>query len=261
MSSTRTLVYVYGIAEAPVAGRLSGIDGGSVRWIAATNLAAAVSDVPVAEFDEAPLNANVQDMGWLGPRAVAHDAVNGLLWERADAVVPLAFGTVFRDDSGVRTLLEANQTSLCARLERVRGRGEWVVAVYRRAPLDQAQLGVQSDAVQALRAEIAAASAGRAHLLRRRVAELEATERKRLDADAADAFLAEAASLADGLFVEPIPMQAVERPLVRATLLVPHGVGERTLPQLAERWQNQGFEVSVTGPTPPYRFTALDRDD
>src|SRR5215467_9941997 len=204
-----TLVYVYGIAEAPVAGRLSGIDRGSVRWIATTNLAAAVSDVPAAEFDEAPLNANVQDMGWLGPRAVAHDAVNGLLWERADSVVPLAFGTVFRDDSGVRTLLEANHTSFYARLERVRGRGEWVVALYRRAPLDQAQLGVQSDAVQALQAEIAAASAGRAHLLRRRLSELEATERKRLDADAADAFLAEAGSLADGLFVEPIPTQAV----------------------------------------------------
>src|SRR3954465_10686964 len=113
------LVYVYAVTEAPVAGALVGIDEVGVRWLEARGLAAAVSDVPREDFDEEPLNAHVGDMGWLGPRAIAHDRLNGLLWERAEALVPLAFGSVFRDDQRVVEMLEVNADAFKARLERV----------------------------------------------------------------------------------------------------------------------------------------------
>ena len=44
-------------------------------------------------------------MAWLGPRAVAHQDVNDRLHEAAEAMIPLAFGTVFRDDERVRHML------------------------------------------------------------------------------------------------------------------------------------------------------------
>src|SRR5205823_1083639 len=94
-----------------------------------------VSDVPSDEFAEAPLNANVRDLTWLAPRAIAHDAVNGQLWERADSVLPVAFGTVFRDDQRVREMLTQRQPEFRSRLERVRGRGEWVIALYADQPI------------------------------------------------------------------------------------------------------------------------------
>ena len=74
---------------------IAGIDGAHVRWVVTEELAAAVSNVPADDFEEEPLNARVRDMAWLGPRAVAHQAVNAQLFEAADACLPLAFGTVF----------------------------------------------------------------------------------------------------------------------------------------------------------------------
>src|SRR4051794_20457097 len=100
-----SLVYVYAVLEQPVPGELRGIDAQRVRWVDGGGLAAAISDVPPDDFDEEPLNERVRDMGWLGPRAMAHDRVNGLLWERADTLVPLAFGSVFRDDARVSEML------------------------------------------------------------------------------------------------------------------------------------------------------------
>lgn len=240
-----SLVYVYAVLEAPVAVSLRGMDGAPVRWVEA-ELAAAVSDVAEADFAEEPLNERVRDLNWLGPRAIAHDAVNGQLWERAESVLPLAFGIVFRDDARVREVLTQRATEFKARLQRVRGKGEWVIALHADALLT-------SDRIDALKQEIARASAGRAHLLKRRLVEVEREEQQRLQAEAADAFVREAESALDGVYVEPIPAEATERPLVRATVLVRDDNG---LKALVERWRERGYTVTQTGPTPPYRFAA-----
>jgi hypothetical protein len=240
-------VYVYAVLEAPVAVSLEGIDGGPVRWVEA-DLAAAVSDVPPEQFADEPLNANVRDLGWLGPRAIAHDAVNGALWERSDALIPLAFGTVFRDDQRVREMLLDRASEFRARLERVRGRGEWVVS------LERLETAAETERVSALKADIAAASAGRAHLLKRRLVEVERDERLRVQAEAADEFVRDAQTVTDGVYVEPIPAQALDRPLVRATLLVRDA--DDAVAQLVARWRARGYAISESGPTPPYRFAA-----
>ena len=212
--------------------------------------------MPSADFDEEPLNEHIRDMSWLGPRALAHDRVNGQLWERADTLVPLAFGSVFRDDARVTAMLGANEAAFRARLDRVRGRGEYVVSMRRDRPLDDSELTAASEQVRALREELAAASPGRAHLMRRRLAELETDERRRVDDRAAQELLDALRGVADGVFVEPIPAQAVDRPMLRATILI--GQRERELPELTERWRARGYELSLSGPTPPYRFTALE---
>ena len=124
------MIYVYAILAGPVEAQLQGIGGAPVGWVTSGALAAAVSDVPGEDFDEEPLNANVRDMGWLGPRAIAHQDVNARLFDLADAVVPLAFGTVFRDESGARQLLGNQAAALRARLDRVRGCAEWVLTLH-----------------------------------------------------------------------------------------------------------------------------------
>ena len=100
-----TLVYLYAVLSERVEAPVAGIDGARVRWIVHDGLAAAVSDVPGEDFEEEPLNEHVRDMTWLGPRAISHQDVNASLFEASEAIVPLAFGTVFRDDDRVRQLL------------------------------------------------------------------------------------------------------------------------------------------------------------
>ena len=54
------LVYVYAVLPKPLGTALNGLEGRTVRWVVANDLAAAVSDVPGEEFNEGPLNENVR---------------------------------------------------------------------------------------------------------------------------------------------------------------------------------------------------------
>jgi hypothetical protein len=247
------LVYLYAVVRRPPAAPPRGIGGQPVRFIADGDVAAAVSDVPAAEFDEEPLNAGMTDMSWLGPRAVAHQDVNQQLHEQAEAVLPLAFGTVFRDDARVRALLTQQSASFRERLERVRGRSEWVVAVHRVGEPDTSA----SPAVQAMHAEIGAAAPGRAHLLKRRLAEVERDELRRLELETIGSVLSELRAVADDVFSEPLPADAVERPLLRASVLLRHADESRFL-DLVDRLGSPGLRLLLTGPWPPYRFGGLE---
>jgi hypothetical protein len=255
-----TLVYVYGVVERPVAVELVGIDTLVVRWVSDGELTAAVSDVPSDEFGEQALNDGLQDMAWLGPRAVAHQVVNARLHELADALVPLAFGTVFRDDERVREMLRDQAAVLKERLQAVRGRAEWVLALHQLEPQDPGAVVQASPALQSLATQIETSQPGRAHLLRRRLAELERDEARRLQSDAAEQVLASLRAVAADVYREPLPSDTIEKPLLRASVLVGRADEARFIDQvdrLRGTWPEPTYRVLLTGPWPAYRFGGL----
>jgi len=261
---TASLVYLYAVLAAPLDAEIAGIDGQPVRWVTAHDLTAAVSDVPSEDFEEEPLNDRVRDMNWLGPRAVVHQDVNARLFELAEAALPLAFGTVFRDDERVRQLLVERSAELRAQLERVRGCAEWVVALHLLREPNADEVTAASPAVQSLRAQIDASSAGRAHLLRRQLANLERDESRRIQVEAASEVLHALESVVVGAFKEPLPTDSVERPLLRASVLVRRTAEDDFLNEvdrLRARWPEPTYRLLLTGPWPPYRFGGLPVDD
>jgi len=258
-----SLVYVYAVLAQPAAVDLTGADGQPVRWVTdeVVHLAAAVSDVPAEEFGEASLNAGIQNMAWLGPRAIAHQEVNQRLHQAAEAMIPLAFGTVFRDDERVRQLLRDRASELSERLEVVRGSAEWVVALHLLHEPGPELVAEASPAIQALRAEVESSSPGKAHLLRRRMAELTRDEARRLRGQATDETLAGLREVAAEVFPEPLPADTVERPLLRASVLVRRADEARFLDEidrLRARWPEPTYRLLLTGPWPPYRFGGID---
>jgi hypothetical protein len=261
---TRDLVYVYAVLERPTDPELTGLDGRSLRWVTHNGLAAAVSDVPEEEFGEEPLNANVRDMSWLGPRAITHQEVNSQLSDDSEAMIPLAFGTVFRDDTRVRRMLDEQGQSLKARLDAVRGCAEWVVALHVLQEPDIEAVANASTAVQRAREEIAVSQPGRAHLLRRRLAELERDEARRLQFEAAAQVLDALKSVAKDVYTEPLPSESVERPLLRASVLVRRQDEPSfldTVDRLRQIWPEPTYRLILTGPWPPYRFGGLGASD
>jgi hypothetical protein len=68
------------------------------------------------------------------------------------------------------------------------------------------------------------------------------------------------AAVSVGVHPEQLPAEAVDRPLVRASVLVEQAA-ERAfvdqIDQLRARWPAPGFRLLVTGPWPPYRFAGL----
>jgi hypothetical protein len=263
---TAELVYVYAIlpAEAGVADRIAaaglrGIDEAPVRWLGVgeEGLGAAVSDLAAGEF---PVDEQLMDLAWLGPRAVAHQAVNARLQALTEAVVPLSFGTVFAGEERVRQLLHSEARLFRERLAAVRGREEWVVMVHADAELASRALEQTSPRLADLHRQIAASGPGRAHLLRKRLEEVRREELARGQAEAAQAVLAELAAAAEEVFPEPVPDEVVPRPIARASVLVQHAQQVEfldTLTRVTDQWGSRGYRVEATGPWPPYRFAGL----
>ncbi|CAL9384321.1 GvpL/GvpF family gas vesicle protein [Streptomyces sp. Tu 3180] len=126
------LRYVYAVCRpfgTPLQAQLTGVGGDPPRLLPHHGLVAVVSHVPEADFAEEPLRAHLEDLDWLTAVARAHQGVIDAL-TTVTTPLPLRLGTVFRDDSGVRTMMEAREESFLRTLDRLAGRVEWGVKVY-----------------------------------------------------------------------------------------------------------------------------------
>jgi hypothetical protein len=186
--------------------------------------------------------------------------VNAQLFDASDAIVPLAFGTVFRDDERVRALLHDRSASLGSQLRRVAGCAEWVVALHLLREADPADVAAASPPIQQLQGEIASASPGRAHLLRQRLQVLERDEARRVQAEAGARLFDALGAVAVDVYREPLPSDAVEKPLLRASVLVRRAAETEFLDEvdrLRKQWPEPTYRLLLTGPWPPYRFGGL----
>lgn len=252
-----SLVYVYAIGRSrTVPAGLRGMDGGAVRAEAEGELVAYASDVPENEFGEVPLNKNLSDMQWLTPRAVRHQEVNAALASAIDPLAPLSFGTVFRDRAGVQRMLRERAAEVEPRLEALRGKAEWIAAVRRDKARALGSLESESSALRALRDEAAAAPAGRAYLMTRRLDETKRQELRAADARAVEAAVAALEGTGAALFREALVEDAGGL-IARYSVLLGRDDGgklERARSELARVWAARGYSIDLTGPWPAYRF-------
>jgi gas vesicle protein GvpL/GvpF len=260
---TEGLRYLYAVARASsqsaVAGlNLRGIDAGRVDGIVEGALLGVTSAVSPAEYEEGPLNEHLQDLEWLAPRAASHQEVNGRLLEVADAVIPLAFGAIYRDDAGVRDLLRGRADDFTDRLRAVEGRAEWIVSIER-----DGVAAPTGGAVGALEAEIAAAPPGRAFLLGKRRDEVMREERRARDAAVAEETWATIEAIAERVYREPLIEDATSAAIARFSVLARRDreveLGD-VVRSLGASGVSDGYRVRLSGPWPAYRFGGLPSD-
>ena len=260
---SETLRYLYAITEAraaPVvaASKLRGIEGAPVESLVEGPLLAATSVVPVSDYEEGPLNEHLQDLDWLAPRAAAHQDVNSKLLEITGAVLPLAFGAIYRGSDGVRGLLRSRADELRDRLGSVEGRAEWIVSVERDETSPAASV-----ALGELDAEIASAPPGRAFLLGKRRDDVLRDERRARDAVIAEETAAAVEAIGERVYREPLIDDPAVSAVARFSVLAERGreaeLGE-AVRQLGATGISRGYRVRVSGPWPPYRFGGLPRE-
>ncbi|MEJ2886642.1 GvpL/GvpF family gas vesicle protein [Actinomycetospora aeridis] len=129
-----TLTYVYALArdvDPAAVGVLTGVGGGPARVLATDGVAAIVSDVDRAEFEERALEERLEDLEWLAATARAHHHVVDTLG-RDHLVAPLALATVYFDDDRVRTVLTEGREAFGVVLDQLAGRAEWGLKVWAR---------------------------------------------------------------------------------------------------------------------------------
>ncbi|MFG1852771.1 GvpL/GvpF family gas vesicle protein [Actinomadura geliboluensis] len=263
-------VYLYGVARGldPAAlGGAAGVGGAPVRGVAAGGLTALVSTVALAEYGEAALRANLEDLAWLEATARAHhDVVDRAA--RTAPTAPVRIATIYRDDGRVAEVLAAQGERFAEILDLVSGRAEWGVKAYAdpeamRAGTDPGG-GLEPTAEPLTgpnpgAGDASAAGAGTAYLQRR-----QRERRRRADAGrrAAEQAAAVHAELADhAVASRHHPPQdprlsgrdgtqilnaayLLDEEQAAGFLAVARAAGDR-LP---------GIEVEVTGPWPPYSF-------
>ncbi|GAA3829849.1 GvpL/GvpF family gas vesicle protein [Streptomyces phyllanthi] len=263
------IVYAYAVlrrtpeAVAAVAD-LHGIAGEPIHLLdsadRASELAVAVGPVPAADFDEAPLKSNLEDLSWLESTARGHHTVVAVLARCGATVLPLRLATVYRDQDRVRQALDARRDDFLSLLDRVTGHVELGVKIY--ASPDTAPSGPVRDPDRAPAARVLAAGvgAGRAYLAGRR--------RKRQSAEdawqAATQAAARLTETAGGLAVDrvahrpqradlagPVPGTNVSND---AYLVPADPVDDFRTRVLAAAEGLPGVRVELTGPWAPYSF-------
>jgi Gas vesicle synthesis protein GvpL/GvpF len=261
--------YVYCVVDgdhAPAPADLAGVDPRHpVHALEQDGLAAIVSRVPLDEFGEEPLREHLSDMTWLERTARRHEHVQERM-TAAGTPIPMRLCSIYRDESGVRSMLVREGPALRDALDRLRGKAEWGVKAFADLAAAEPAPAVSDPAVsdpavsdpavsEPASGQGAAYMQGRIEHRRRR----EQTG-ARLD-EACDSLHAALCAVADdGVTLSPHRPEMTGRdvPMIfNASYLVADARADAfqsEVDRLRRELAPLGIEVEPTGPWPPYNF-------
>lgn len=253
-----SILYVYAITRDAVTPHGEAIDG-SDRFgsIAAGPLSAVFTPVDPAGFSQEVIDQRASDLEWLGAIGYRHQAVMVELM-KLTAIVPLRAFTLFSGEAALREYLETHAEALGRTLERIGGREEWTLQIEFDPAKWSEAMSARVGSLRALQDEIAAATPGKAFLLRKKFEE----EKKRASREAEQHLVAEIeAEILSTLRAQTVSESRERRDGAFPQINVLLNRDEESLvmdlrDRLAARYEPEGVTLAVTGPWPPYTFVA-----
>lgn len=251
-------LYVFCFARAGAAGVAvgPGLDGEAPLGARVHEEVAAICcEVPLHEWTGEAGEAHLKDVGWLGPRALRHEAVIEQMM-RASPVLPLRFGCLFSSAERLEELLRRERARISAFIEKAGHEEEWSL---------QGALDVRAceEAMFAADPRVAKlpAQAGARYLMEQKLRK----DAVRAARGWAQEVQAELARALEGLVLarrtlRPPPRNPDEPGLegvFQWALLVPRGAEAELasrLEPLAEPLSARGLHLSARGPWPAYNF-------
>jgi hypothetical protein len=252
--------------------RLMGVGEAKVRTTTGSGLTALVSDVSLAEFGEAALRENLEDLDWLDEVAREHHYVIDAA-ARLFPLLPVRLATVYSGDAALRAALAEHNPQLLEALRRVGGRVEWGVKAYAAPEAGTAEPDKTEPAPAAESLGDADAGqdagtgkgAGLTYLRRRRAQLSAARESKAAALNGAQAVHADLTAKATDTRLHPpqsAQLSGVRQPmLLNAAYLLeaPDGV-TFTAAVAGQAAAHPELRIELTGPWPPYSFAGDDDD-
>lgn len=256
--------YVYCIvesaAELPVDSLPAAIEeDAKLEWISAGALAALVSPVARATYSEESLAEHLTDAAWTAIRAMRHETVLEFVARRT-TTIPLRFGTIYLERSGIEQMLTEKGGDLKKIIEQLRGREEWGVNVY----VDRAVLLSSITSVSPVLREMVQraeqSSPGQSYLLLKKIEGLKSDEARAAVnriADEIEATLREESDDARRLRI--LKVETTEHGELKAkfAFLVKRAEFDQfrdAAERLAQDHQAAGVRLELTGPWPVYNF-------
>lgn len=211
-----------------------------------------VADAPLDRYGEDAINRQLSDLDWVSRGAVAHEGVIESFIEAA-AVLPMKLFTIFSSDDRALAHIRQERGRIDALIQRVTNQREWGVRVV----LDPAR--ALSKIRSSAKAAPSGAAAGAAFLTRKKAqrdTSIELAERARETAGTLYDRLAAVARLAKRRAATELPIQGGPL-LLDAAFLVPRSRSTTFRSMVAREagaLARQGYDVTLTGPWPPYTF-------
>ncbi len=261
-------IYVYCVGERNDLRRLfddelpGAVEEAPLELIADGDLAAVVSEVPLTDFGEKPLQERLRDATWVAVRAMRHEKVIEHFAARL-SVIPLRFGMIYLRRDRIQGMISERQAELRAIIERLRNREEWGINICRDLEtLMKAVVSISPRLVEISR-RAAEAGPGQSYLLRKQIASLAADEARLETERVVTEIKSELSAISDGakrLSAMKGEMSEAGEVVAKLALLVSRSrlkdfraLAER----LARSHQRAGFRLEMTGPWPAYNFSAV----
>ena len=221
------------------------IDAGGGLWLIA-------ADAPAAQYDAQTIERSLQDLAWVSARAVPHEAVVEFAG-RSGTVLPMKLFTLFHSDDRALQHVAEQRKRIDRLLERLAGREEWGVRMLLDEPRAAGRLAK-------IAREEAKGSSGTEFLLRKKKQRDLSRDVIQRGAERATALFDELSRRADDSRRRPPPAgPAGRRVLLDAAFLVRRSrvkPFQAAVRKAATRLQRDGYELTLTGPWPPYNFVA-----
>jgi hypothetical protein len=268
-----TLSYVFCLvrsARRPVVrGVPDGMPGGTdLRAIeVGDQLWAIVETVREADYGEAALALGLQNLDWVGERAMAHERVTERFLS-ATALLPMQLFTLFTSDDRVIEHVRADRRRIARILKRIDRKVEWGLRLTwdektAREKVERKHAGLprrsRDSSAEARGAKAEAAKAGVAYLARKRdILDVNRAQLTDARAEAGRVYKAIAREATEALRRTSLERAAPgSRLLLDAAFLVPAtkaAAFRAALRKHTRALSGSGVAVSLTGPWPPYNF-------
>jgi hypothetical protein len=258
--------YVYCIAESAATAQLPADslpaaieEDARLEWISVNTLAALVSQVSRDTYNEERLAEHLTDATWTAIRAMRHETVAEYVAKRA-SVIPLRFGTIYLERSGIEQMLTEKSRELEEIIEHLRGREEWGVNVYSDRAVLMTSITSVSLVLRELVERAAQAPPGQSYLMQKKIDAMRVDEvRAAVNriVDQIEAKLKEHADDARRLRI--LKVETTEHGELKAkfAFLVKRSGFEEfrdAAERLAQENQAAGVRLELTGPWPVYNF-------
>ncbi|MGA9521335.1 MAG: GvpL/GvpF family gas vesicle protein [Myxococcaceae bacterium] len=254
-------VYVYCFTRPGALGALSvpGVSGATdVETLELGGVAAVFSPLCMEEFLGPEGDEHAQDLEWVAPRALRHEAVVEEVM-RFSPALPVSFGAVFSSPRALSEAVRSHERRITEFLDDIANKEEWAVKIYVHRQRLRADLERQPEFLQ--RQGPLPASEGARYLYEKRL-------HRALDERARGEGGRIAARIRDELSqlaVAERSLRLAERDVTgrqddmvsNCAFLARSGEVEaflRRVGQLSEEYEPRGVTVEATGPWPPYSF-------
>ena len=246
---------------------LKGIDGeGEVFALPFGGLEAIVSEVSLETFASEEILRKTQELTWIKEKALVHARIIQEAMNQDTincALIPMKFGTLFKDAEGLKQALEEHYPRVMEVLERVRGKQEWAVKVYLEdRKVFEEQVKEKSDFVKEKQREIASLPEGMAYFAEE---ELQTLLSKEIDQELAEISnslhesLEKKADSSSRCKLLGKEFTGRSAPMIlNGTYLIPEqriGDFKKGVETLNIQMKGQGLSLEYSGPWPPYNFT------